>query len=228
MELVEQLKKLTLEWKEYMHKNTTVISIDGNVNAGKTSLLKAIVFMNNLLNIKYVPEHTDLLDPNIEESLSFIMLQEKYLNTELVKYDIINNSSADLFLMDRSFISIFAHTLATTSRISKERIFVVNKLCELIESKRIIIPNCFVFFDVKYEVCINRYNNNHKAKGTSLDLVDPIYFNFLQNFYREWVKLVGGHMISSHDEFQIDNLRYTSYDRLLIIDLIENISKVNS
>ena len=206
--------------------NLRVIAVDGNVNAGKTTLLKQLCSVAAAAQPQYLPEHSNLLCQvtQIPEE-SDVRGQGRYLQTERIRLSLLRDSPAGLFLLDRSFVSILAHTLATTPGHSDSRSWLVSRLSSLVGRAQVCIPHCFVFIDVPYSISRARYLANTAEKGTPAELIDPGYFECLRRIYLRWATLVGGHALSSPEEFDLSSLRLQSYNPVFLARTLQEISR---
>ncbi len=176
--------------------------------------------------MQYIPEHSDLLTCIAEApEHSYFDSQKKFLLTERIRLTMVTGSSATLLLMDRSFVSIFAHTIATKPRSSAARHSVLEELFELIKSRLLSIPHCFVFLDVAYSTSLSRFYTNRWEKGTDLALIAKPYFHRLRRIYTRWISLVEGHLLLSPGRFDISRLTLRYYNPGALIQALQTISQ---
>lgn len=190
-----------------MLNHKILISVDGNVNAGKTTLFKSLADSDTGNNTAYIGEHTDFLSLT---SHAFVNTdgnpQDIYIATEFSRRRVVIQSPKSLFLLDRSFVSILAHTLATTFIGSEQRCYVLNRLCVLIEDDAILVPDCFLFLDVERSISVRRFEQNHREKGTGAELIGESYFSQIRAIYSSWIGLVGGLKLDKPEQLDIKML----------------------
>lgn len=197
-----------------------IISIDGNVNSGKTTMLCNYI-AHNIDHAVYIPEHSDLLRLVTHNGIHH---QSPYLDTEALRAKMAEKSIADLVLVDRSFISIFAHTIATTPNGHQDRQFITMQLSRMLLMGESIVPNHFIFLKCKYHLSLLRYIKCFKHKSIPLQLLSPIYQHRISEVYKYWIKEVGGIEISPNSSINFKSLSSKKYNKSQLIETMQRIA----
>lgn len=163
-----------------------IFSCDGNVFTGKTFLLNtmsdhAIQKVDEYKSHPYIS-----LATNEKEALE---VQRYYIDQEINRKKNIKESLKQVVGLDRSVLSLIAHTinLYLLWNIDIRRdVFVY--LEDLVEKKEILIPNKFVILDLPNNEIKKLWQNDLKKKNTKGTLpffVDDSYLNNSRNMYSE-------------------------------------------
>jgi len=207
-----------------------IAAIDGNVFAGKTTLLMSL---SETLNADIVPEYSYFLE--LDESMSTPELRSplkthlRYLEADKARMSLLKN---EINLLDRSFVSLAAHAHALFKAVGLDlREKHIKSIDRLVGRNDIIIPDKYIFLDVNYETCKERYLNN-KQKGnpkkTDELFIRREYFYCIRKFNLAWQGLIKdrGLVISRED-----NDRATSFIKTPMrgvsaaIDIVATIEK---
>jgi len=184
-----------------------IISFDGNVFTGKTSVIKKL---SERCDFNYIPEHSDFLDKIIYEKISdnhSINEQLRYIKIDSLRQGLIAKS---VNLLDRSFLSMSAHVYALLETGKMDiRKWYIDKLQEYLDSGKIIIPDKYVYATCDYGVIKRRFDND-TAKGTNDIYVEKEYFNSIDKFNKIVLKKL--------PSFNVDTEVDVDYSR--IVDFI--------
>jgi len=184
-----------------------IISITGNIGAGKTTIItklveifeklnptKKIVIINEPVNSwqKEILENGKSLLENFYENPSkyafLFQINALITRIEIIKNTILENPAADFFIIERSPDDdrfIFADFYLEKGDISKDQIVLFDKWRSVFFEYSKFIKN--VILDVKPEICLERIRKRNrkgedKIELSYLALLDLKYKNFKGSF----------------------------------------------
>lgn len=174
-----------------------IISFDGNVFSGKTTLARQA---GRALGGRVIREHGDFLAAAAPGAYQnrYLSQQVRYLNAEALR---IRKLSPDkLNLLDRSFVSLAAHVFALykMGRSDIRRAF-LKRLAEYMRAGRVIIPDFYYAVAVPYETAQARFAAGAKRKRTEPGYIEKDYFNHISYFVSQWIRLAGGTKLDGTD-----------------------------
>jgi len=162
-----------------------IIAFDGNVFAGKTTIINEF---HKTSGWNYIDEYSDFITDNqISDPGNYFQEHVRYLEVDRER---IKKLVSGVNLLDRSFVSLCAHVYAAYKcgwfDIRDEHI---NTLFGLIKNNNIIIPNFFIFIDCIYSVAKKRYEKepiDSNQKQTPEKFLDSNYYKFVREFNLLW------------------------------------------
>ncbi len=169
-----------------------ILSFDGNVGVGKTTLIQALTIKSDFIAMD---EHSAFLIPSpLHHEMSTRenarLLQSAYLEAEAERAGLME-SEHDV-LVDRSFVSMAAHvySLYILSKIDIREWFLAEMLKRMQDAK-VIIPDVYCFVTCDHDIIKARCRRD-TCKGT-----DPLYYNdnylkIIEKFNKEWSTKING------------------------------------
>lgn len=162
-----------------------IISLDGNVFVGKTTLCN-ILSKKNSCNI--ISEYSDFLRKTDKSLQKFNFLEhEKYLEIDIIRKKYLKNG---INFLDRSFVSLSAHIYAVYKiGIADFREKHINLLNKLLNNGEIIIPNYYIFVTCNYNCVKKRFileNEIYNKKKTPEFFINKDYFLAINEFNNLW------------------------------------------
>lgn len=142
-------------------QTSKIITFDGNVCTGKTSIISELAKRNGW---KKIDEYSIFFNNKkmLRSNKDYLINQKKYLLVDKIRKKSV--SELNINLLDRSFVSTSAHVWALYRQgivdIRKEYF---NLLCELIDGKFIILPDVFVYVISDYNTIKKRCKNRQKT-----------------------------------------------------------------
>lgn len=174
-----------------------IIAFDGNVYTGKTTIINQLSSLNNSLII----EEYEVMDQNVslDSAEDFLNLQLLYLDQELKRKKLLNESESDFIYIDRSFFSLSAHVYAIKKirNIDIRKPF-LSKLNYFIENCMIEIPLFFCFLTCPETVIKKRYEKGEsllRRKNTPSIYVSENYLKAIEEFC-EFINVILGEEFS--------------------------------
>jgi deoxyadenosine/deoxycytidine kinase len=174
-----------------------IISFDGNVFAGKSTLIR---MLSPLFSMPIIGEHSDYLGSDAEkydgtDLNSALLLQTCYLGAE-EKRCAATKPGANYFL-DRSFVSMAAHVsaLMTLSGIDMREWF-LNELEQRLLAGKVLVPDVFCFVRCGNDLIRKRALSN-ASRGTSPLYYEEKYLAFIDRFNEAWSARVQGVVIGT-------------------------------
>ena len=160
-----------------------IITLDGNVFTGKTSLIEKFRQMEQC---SVIPEHGHFLADIISGEDAWDM-QRKYLGAERRRHEYLSTLSFEtLIILDRSFVSMAAHVVALNALRSIDiRSRFLSELIHDIQSGEVIIPDKFLFVRCGYGTIKARALKDI-VKNTDPLYYDQEYLEVVDNFNRQW------------------------------------------
>ena len=169
-----------------------IITFDGNVFVGKTSLIKELA---SLYDFNIIPEQgffikEEISSHTITEKKQAIFLQSKYLQAENERCLYVNTNKTNL--LDRSFVSMAAHifSLYLVNGIDIRDWF-LGEVGRQIELGQIIIPDIFCYIKCDHKIIKERVDNN-KDRNTDGIYFTEKYLDMIEIFNQAWIKKVKG------------------------------------
>ena len=157
-----------------------IISVDGNVYLGKTTFLfnlQKVLCQESVIIEEYNTKLEDLENKSHHEK------QKYYFDLEAERFKIAAIYKEPLLLLDRSFLSILAHSYAM-SRLEKTNYFTetLNLWLEHVKRRCVLIPDQYLFF--LQEDAERQYKDVDKKGGESI-LYDISYREQIDIFFRQ-------------------------------------------
>ena len=169
-----------------------IITFDGNVFVGKTSLIKELA---SLYDFNIIPEQGFFIKGEISSHAvtaekQAIFLQSKYLQAENKRCLYINTTKTNL--LDRSFVSMAAHIFALYLVNGIDiRDWFLNEIRRQTELGQIIIPDIFCFIKCDHKIIKERADKN-KDRDTDQVYFNEKYLDAIEIFNQAWIKRVNG------------------------------------
>lgn len=174
-----------------------IFSFDGNVFAGKTSLVNSAaeisggqpigeygIFLKRVAASRCKNKH--------------LAKQIEYLRAESIRQMLIRPGKT--IFLDRSFVSLAAHVFALYKRKSADiRKSFLNRLKAHIKAGEVSIPDVYFFVDIPYPVAKGRFAKGAKNKKTAALYIERDYFGYIEEFNRRWAKLARGIILDGTD-----------------------------
>lgn len=178
-----------------MQISDMIISFDGNVFVGKTTIISNL---SSKFGFNKIPEYSDFLNGislNRDYKNEHKNNQEKYLMVDKERIDLIKDG---INLLDRSFVSMSAHVYALNKINDIDiRDFYITRLDIYLSKKEIIIPNKYIIILSTHKIAYKRFTDGHSVKGTEPKYINKDYFNYINEFNLRWLELASGLMINS-------------------------------
>lgn len=172
-----------------------IISFDGNVFAGKSTLIKAL---SQLLSMSVIGEQGDFLAPHapkytLIEHAQAVILQNSYLDAEEKRCSFATSDTDHL--LDRSFISMAAHVsaLAIMSGIDIREWFLA-EFGRRLKTGKALVPDIFCFVRCAHDL-IRKRAISDTARGTESLYYDERYLTAVDRFNEAWAARAGGIII---------------------------------
>ncbi|QQS16053.1 MAG: deoxynucleoside kinase [Candidatus Moraniibacteriota bacterium] len=170
-----------------------VISFDGNVYTGKTTLIR---FLSDNYGYVSVDEHSLFIDGVPQRSFyksEYLNLQDRYLSVDTYRKSFLQTG---VNLLDRSFVSVSAHVFALYELgLADIREAYFDLLKKKIEE--IIFPNVFVWVRCGYNISRARCLSVNNRKETEDIYLSNKYFESIEKFNAKWALAVGGCVINT-------------------------------
>ncbi len=182
-----------------------IISLDGNVFTGKTTLCN-ILSKKNSCNV--VLEYSDFIDKIDKSSKEFNFLDhDEYLKIDIIRKKYLKSG---INFLDRSFVSLSAHIYAVykigDADFRKNHINLLNKF---LDDNNIIIPDFYIFVICDYDNAKKRFLREkevYNKKGTPELFINKNYFLAINEFNKLWQKNIkNGIIINTNNTNKIDN-----------------------
>lgn len=172
-----------------------VISFDGNVYTGKTTLIR---FLSDKYGYASVDEHSLFIDGVPQRSFhknEYLDTQERYLSVDTYRK---TSLQADINLLDRSFVSVSAHVYALYELgLADIRGAYIGLFKKKIEE--IIFPDAFVWVHCGYDTSRTRCLRVNNKKKTEDIYLSNKYFDSIERFNANWVLSVNGYVINTEE-----------------------------
>lgn len=175
-----------------------IISFDGNVFVGKTTIISNLSLR---FGFNKMPEYGDVLsDIFLDCDYKDVHKnnQERYLMVDKKRMNLIKEG---VNLLDRSFVSMSAHIYALNKmKIMDIRDFYIARLAAHLGRKEIILPNKYIIVSCPYEVAYDRFVDGYSIKGTGQEYIKRDYFEYVNEFNFRWLESIPGLMVDSREE----------------------------
>ena len=174
-----------------------IISFDGNVFSGKTSLIEALFSLGkfNLIGEHSSFLNTDIFTHNVTASEMATLLQHNYLEAEARRRSYIKVDEVNL--IDRSFVSMAAHISALNSvRGIDIREWFLKEFNERLRMGKILVPDIYCFVRCGYDTIVERVGLNN-SRNTDPIYYEERYLKAIQDFNQAWSSRVGGTTIDT-------------------------------
>lgn len=178
------------------------VSFDGNVFVGKSTVVSEL---SKYFGGTIIPEHSYFIEsvPSISEGSGVIATQKRYLEAELLRTGLV---TAGVNFLDRSFLSILAHTYAIYKMgVADIRSDFLKLLLLSISKDEIIIPDVFIFIRCRYDVAKSRFMNGRQEKGTSDLYISEEYYSAIDVFNSTWLAIYGGVEVDTSEDLSVDS-----------------------
>ena len=171
-----------------------IISFDGNVYSGKSTLINLVSEGNNVIG-----EHSQYFNERDFLLKDQLIIQRKYLEIDALR---INELVEGINLLDRSLISLAAHVWAIQNIGGKDirKEFIKDIFIE--QKNKPIIPHVFVFVKCSRETTLRRFKDNENtvnSKGTLPYLLSYDYFRLINIFLKRISKKINTIIIDTEN-----------------------------
>ena len=166
-----------------------IVAFDGNVFAGKTTLIDCLT---EKIGCRRIAEHTFFVDqirrekkysPEFNEHLCYLQVDD--LRQKAVGKGVV--------MLDRSFVSLSAHIYALYffSGIDLREKH-LQSLKSFLRQKKIIIPDFYVFVSCDRKIAQKRFSAGQSAilRGTQKMFIEKKYFSKVAKFNLLWQKAI--------------------------------------
>ncbi|MEA3272595.1 MAG: hypothetical protein U9P90_02915 [Patescibacteria group bacterium] len=161
-----------------------IISFDGNVFTGKTTIISKL---SSKYGFNKIVEYCDILkNIPLKDTHDSVYKNEqvRYLKVDKKRMLQIHNGTN---LLDRSFISMSAHVYAIYKKgLFDMRLFYLKELEFYFNKNEIIIPNKYIIVSCSYKTALKRYKLNNAIKKTGRKYIDKEYFDYIDIFNEMW------------------------------------------
>lgn len=164
-----------------------IIAFDGNVFAGKTTLIKSLA---DRIACRCLAEQTFFID-QIKKGKKYQSAFKRHLEYLQVDGLRIKMMGRGLNLLDRSFVSLSAHVYALFYSSGVDlRARHLKVLRWLLNKKKIIIPDLYVFVPCSRKTALTRFTaeRRHGGRGTAEMFIEKKYFSAVEKFNLLWQK----------------------------------------
>ncbi len=179
-----------------------IISFDGNVFTGKTTIINKLSLANPF-NI--IAEHSVFLNqiPKDELYNDYMDEQIRYIKVDELRMQKIRK---EINLLDRSFVSMSAHVYALFKlNLADIRSLYIKELKKFLDNKKIIIPDKYIHVACPYNIAKLRFSKN-RNRATDRMYIGRKYFEAVNKFDSSWVQSVDGLTINTCDKrFKTDD-----------------------
>jgi len=166
-----------------------IISLDGNVFVGKTTLCNILSKKNNY---NVVLEYSSFIKKIDKPSQQFSFLEHKrYLQVDIIRKKYLRDG---INFLDRSFVSLSAHIYALykigIADFRKKHINLFNKL---LDNDGIIIPDYYIFVNCDYNSVKKRFFLEKEIcdkKETPEFFINKNYYLAINEFNSLWQKSI--------------------------------------
>lgn len=191
-----------------------IVTFDGNVYSGKTTLAEALA---RKINANIIGEYSQYFDENYKKrntKKDYFDIQKEYLLTDKKrKPSLLNNR---INILDRSFISLFAHVWAVYKAGIDIRKKTLKEFTLLLREDEIIVPTFFVNAGCPYTLAKERliYDKRLSNKNTARYLIQEDYFYSIQQFNKRILEML--------PSLQIDTTKNINGNLKQIISFLNN------
>lgn len=169
-----------------------IISFDGNVFVGKTSLIQAL---STVADFNVIDEQGDfintsnLVDTDNKTDVARA-LQSRYIEAEVRRHPFLRNDKNNI--VDRSFVSMAGHVYAINAVFNIDiRQWFLDEMINLLIKDVVIIPDVYCFLKCNHETIVERVNKD-KIKITGPTYYNRNYLEAIDHFNRFWSDRMGG------------------------------------
>jgi thymidylate kinase len=152
-----------------------IISFDGNVYSGKTTIINNL---SSLFGYNKINEHSFFIDNLTFDQTNFLATQSKFLEVDKARSTCLRN---DIDLLDRSIISVAAHvySMAKIGAIDKRKEFL-----KILKNNKnsLIFPDRYIYVESDHETSLIRCNSLKNYKDTGDIYLSEDYFNYIGIF----------------------------------------------
>lgn len=188
-----------------MHTTNIIVAVDGNINTGKTTLIKELVKRHSVFSIR--EEYEYISEANI------CIRQKKYLLQDRKRTNLTNVKK---IILDRSLFSLFGYVYWLY--ISNEldiRLEFYRLLINELNKKTVLLPNRLIVCCQEYENIYNSFLENKEIKGTEQFLASKKYIE-TQNSYYDKISEILGEKIIKYNYLFANNLENICEDKFEI------------
>lgn len=164
------------------HEQGDIVTIDGNVYTGKTTLCQYLKSRGFVMVAEYEP---------VEGRMQSRMhIQKSYVDQEQQRVrqmmrELLNGQQ--IFVLDRSFLSLAAHvrSLFLLEGIDIRESF-TNYLELKLKAGQVVVPRLFIHLQNRWDILYKRYlcgEASVQAKGTPADLIRAEYYRCIDAFH---------------------------------------------
>ncbi|MBU4512610.1 deoxynucleoside kinase [Patescibacteria group bacterium] len=181
-----------------------IISFDGNVFTGKTTLINKLAL---ICPCDVISEHSDFIDSVTEISVfgnNYMNEQLRYIGVDKLRKQALGRR---VCLLDRSFVSMSAHVYALFIVGSADiRNFYIQELKRCLANKEIIVPSKYINLVSPHSIAKQRFDRNQE-RGTDKAYIDRKYFTAIEKFNSLWARYVVSMMVDTNDKhFSIEKI----------------------
>lgn len=206
-----------------MHSSKQIISFDGNVYTGKTSIINSL---SEIIDINVICEYSNYFNEIDFRGLSPSEIQSKYLNVEYIRSSKINNNKINI--LDRSIISQAAHIWISYK--INEYDLRSEFISTIKNSKKIIIPDLSIFIRCEFDKSKKRFLNGESSKNkkdTNNNLINQEYYELFNQFMIQFANITIDTTNSSLKESAKEVLEIIKSDKKSdTINIIDKINKI--
>lgn len=184
----------------HQHKHTRILSIEGNIGSGKTTLFNHLESLIQSETVVFLREPVDLWEAFVDEHTGLTLLQNYYANQsryslafqimvritrlQLLEETILNNPSCQVIICERSLESdqeVFVRMLRASDKLNSLEHQVFTALCA---SQARVELSGVVYLDTPPDVCFERVRGRARAGEEAVSLA---YLKTCGRFHEEWI-----------------------------------------
>lgn len=173
-----------------------VVSFDGNVYTGKTTLIR---FLSDKYGYTSIDEHSLFIDGIPQRGFyknEYLDAQDRYLSVDTYRKNFLQT---DINLLDRSFVSVSAHVYALYELGLAD---IRGTYMDLFKKKieEIIFPDAFVWVRCGYDTSRARCLSVNNRKKTEDIYLSSEYFESIEKFNANWALAVRSCVINTEND----------------------------
>ncbi len=168
-----------------------IIAFDGNVYTGKTALIRALSKKKDVTIIGEYSEYFNEAKKQRKWGDDYLKIQLEYLKLDQKRELFLSNKKINL--LDRSFISLFAHVWAIYNAGVDIRKETLKGFTIFLKMDKIVIPTIYINVYCPFDTAKKRFLRNKRfgtPKNTADYLIEKEYFDSIKIFNERIFRLL--------------------------------------